>query len=228
MSKPVFIELGGNLGAGLTTASGEISKNLKVYRFSSDYIRNMFYLIYRGYTIDDFKYDNEKRLYEYLNKKYPNIRKLDDEQTRIKTVELYTKKEVLTILKELTKKKKSIVLDEHKKFGKKGKVRDFIMDTMTTNKYDKYSIYIDSKNKDVNRERVMSKSIDYNKQDDGVIGANINYSSSYANFDDIYPNNVISDKDIKKFNYIVDNNESINEFKENVNEVSFDIKSRSL
>ena len=220
--KPYYIELAGNLGAGLTTVAGYLSENLDAFRFSTDYYRNMLYLIKNGASINDFKTDSAKMLYTYLNDKYSEVKKLNDTDAAI-YIEKAVKKESLLKLKELTKNKESIIVDRHYKGSKKEKALDDIL----IHGYNKKVIYIKSLDMSKNIERVALKKLDYDNVNPRIKGFNVDYSSSYSNVLDLYePNNDALMKVINNrwFDYIIGNEKSLYDLENNTKELCKTIK----
>lgn len=217
--KPLYIELAGNLGSGVTTCARGLSKNLNAYLFATDYYRNMLYEIKNGKQSEFFTNGKSRALYEYLYKKYKDVLDLND--TNAPTyIENAVKEEAKRKLKSLISARKDIVIDRHMKEGD-------LFNRVLPLGYMNIKIYVNSVSKDLNRERVSLKNLDYNKVYDGVVGMNVDYSSKYSSFDELYDKNMINSKYYNLFDYIIDNNEnSLERFQYGIGVVSDHIKSK--
>lgn len=213
---PLYVELVGERGSGLTTTAGYLSKYLGAYRLSSDFYRSMLYDIYMGSKEEDYKSDRIKHLYSYLRKTYPEIISADYNSVT-KIIERATDIETRRNINNMLRLNASIIVDRHKQNDEKLPVND--------DKYDKITIYVDSFNKNYVKENFNTYgpiNPNFDKIDEDIIGMNMDYSSHHFIFD--LKN--ITLNDMASSDYIISNNGTLKDLEDETQYVCSKIKKR--
>lgn len=195
LDKPYVVLLSGLPGSGKSFLAKQLSKRLKIFLLSSDYIRNYYY----QFTDD---YSEEKR--REIEEKVLKI----NEQRLIKLIE----------------NKVPFVFD--KDFNKEKSINKFILDYHINDYFEIIKIKVNSSDEH-NIERIQHRKMDYKKIDSDIIGDNTSYHSSYSK--EVYyeikerkPQELANNY----FDYVIDNNTTIEEFEKQIVSLINDIKKK--
>ena len=188
LEKPIAILLTGDPGSGKTMLARMISRKLKLYVISSDYIRNYYYQFTKDYS-------DEKR--QEIAHKVLNI-----------NIERF---------KKIISSNISFISDRNSNTNED--VNEFISGYGIGENYTIIKIKINS-NDEVNIERISRRKADFKQIDDEIIGENISYSVPYPKevYYEIKERKPIIVED-EEFDYIIDNNGTLEEFKQQIENV---------
>ncbi len=205
--KPMMIILSGHPGSGITTLANYLSSELRILNYSTDNLRSMLKYIYCGGSIDALDNEDAKELYRYISKKYRSY--------NIDNIDIIANMETYKDVSKLILSRKSFVLDAHTNFLGQYKLAKAINPF-----YNVIRIYVKSDDIENNIARIQEHTMDYKIVDRNIIGHKINCSINLGRQDiydkslKIYPNIPFD-----RFDYIIENENSLGEFMASSKEV---------